>query len=211
MVLASQPKPRGVLSPDFLKPKRADDDSSADDGNLKLDEPFSNVTNVPQKKAPAKASVPKAKKDISKLSWKDTSIDDLFSSDEEDEYDDLLSSSASKLSNMKISEPITWDQIPANENGRDTKSVRRRQYREGCERLKRWFEAVDALDLPPNPLDRYVQPDQRCSKSRILTTFVFCRLLNELGGPEKVAGKNNTSRGRMIGIDVAHDFVPSKN
>ncbi len=40
------------------------------------------------------------------------------------------------------------------------------EYRKACEKVKGWLDDVDALALPANPLDR---------------------LLNELGGPEKVA------------------------
>jgi hypothetical protein len=156
-----QPKPKGVLPPDFLKNKRADDDSANEDE--KPDNTFSDVTNISKKEAAKKEKPPsKVKKDVSKLSWMDNDID-FFSSDEEGD-DDIAPTARTPAP----SGPIAWDKIPIHGVARNAVAVRRKEYREACERLKRWFESVEALELPPNPLDR---------------------LLNELGGPKKVAGE----------------------
>ena len=151
MFLLLQPKPKGVLPPDFLKPKRADDES---DNRLKTHgKVLSNRTNTPAKKStmrstPSTAKGSKVKTSASKLSW------DLLSSSDEESDDDMLTQISRKESNPKPPGPIFWDQIPLSGGAKDAKSERRRRYREACERLKLWFEAVESLDLPPNPLDR---------------------------------------------------------
>ncbi len=62
---------------------------------------------------------------------------------------------------------IRWDEIDLNlDTSASVENERMVDYRKACERVKRWLDDVDNLALPANPLDR---------------------LLNELGGPDKVA------------------------
>ncbi len=62
---------------------------------------------------------------------------------------------------------IQWDEIDLNlDTSASVENERMVEYRKACEKVKGWLDDVDALALPANPLDR---------------------LLNELGGPEKVA------------------------
>lgn len=176
------PKPKGVLPPEFLKPKACgpaknvdydeDDDYFPDHCSSKQ------VTEKKQciKKNDDKETVVKQKhsvkakqirkQDLSKPSWQNTDIDDLFSSDEE--MEDEYNHSFEELS----SEPIPWNEIDLHKTSSNPTSIRRKDYRKACERLQRWFEAVDSLELPANSLDR---------------------LLNELGGPRVVAGNYDMS------------------
>lgn len=135
-----------MLPPDFLKNKRADDDSANED-EKKPDNTFSDVTNISKKEAGKKEKPSKVKKDVSKLSWMDNDID-FFSSDEEGD-DDIAPTARTPAP----SGPFAWDKIPIHGVARNAVAVRRKEYREACERLKRWFESVEALELPPNPLD----------------------------------------------------------
>ncbi len=62
---------------------------------------------------------------------------------------------------------IQWDEIDLTlDTLASVENERMVEYRKACERVKGWLDDVDNLALPANPLDR---------------------LLNELGGPEKVA------------------------
>jgi len=77
-----------------------------------------------------------------------------------------LRSKRRKLSSKK-SVRIPWNEIPLDLDvaGR-VENERLLNYRNAVEKVKKYLDAVDELELPANPLDR---------------------LLNELGGPEKVA------------------------
>lgn len=72
-----------------------------------------------------------------------------------------------KLQSGKGSKKMNWDEISLDldvtENVQNERMV---NYRKAVERVKQYMDSVDELELPANPLDR---------------------LLNELGGPEKVA------------------------
>eukprot|EP00526_Cylindrotheca_closterium_P003038 CAMPEP_0113641530 /NCGR_PEP_ID=MMETSP0017_2-20120614/21801_1 /TAXON_ID=2856 /ORGANISM="Cylindrotheca closterium" /LENGTH=1621 /DNA_ID=CAMNT_0000552875 /DNA_START=20 /DNA_END=4885 /DNA_ORIENTATION=- /assembly_acc=CAM_ASM_000147 len=144
------PKPRGVVPPDFLITKAIDDDEDEDD----KDDSAAKKSALKAAKSPEQRAKSKKerKQDSAKLGWADSNIDDLFSSDEE--IDDIPTT------------PMKWDELPLHYTSSLPAAKRRTNYRRACEKLKRWFEAVDELELPPNPLDR---------------------LLNELGGPDKVA------------------------
>jgi hypothetical protein len=62
---------------------------------------------------------------------------------------------------------IRWDEIDLNlDTSASVENERMVDYRKACERVKGWLDDVDNLALPANPLDR---------------------LVNELGGPDKVA------------------------
>ena len=154
-----------MLPPGFLKNKRVDDyEDDSDDSNSGGDEnktknsklaPISDVTNiVKQDKAkaePAKAEKPQVKKDVSKLSWMNNDID-IFDDDSDDEMNLPTRATATTTTTTTTTStptgPISWDKIPKFIVARTARDVRRKEYREACERLKKWFEAVDALDLP---------------------------------------------------------------
>ena len=62
---------------------------------------------------------------------------------------------------------IRWDEIDLTlDTSASVENERMVEYRKACEKVKGWLDDVDQLALPANPLDR---------------------LLNELGGPDKVA------------------------
>lgn len=154
------PKPRGVIPPEFLFPKTPGTD--VDDAD---DEEAADIT--PTKKEDS----PKKKVDPSTLDKYNTDISFLSDSDDsDDDFDvvDVKSSGRKRRSDGKIH----WDEIPLNGNVEKMTDrarayyLRRKHYRLAVEQIKRWYDMVQDLDLPANPLDR---------------------LLNELGGPTKVA------------------------
>ena len=84
--------------------------------------------------------------------------------------EDATERKSSRKSSRK-SNSIPWNEIPLEAEGLESlmdrvDHERLVRYRKTAEMVKGWLDAVDKLDLPPNPLDR---------------------LLNELGGPDKVA------------------------
>jgi len=119
-------------------------------------------------------------------SWMDSNIDEIFSDEEDwvkDETELLLDKKEDHanpgfavlhgLSDFKKMGRINWREIPLVETPLDRASVknsikfeRRRNYRVAVERQEKWYNRLNNLNLPGNPLDR---------------------LLNELGGPEEVA------------------------
>ena len=155
------PKPRGVIPPEFLFPKTpgTEDADDADDNDA--------VDITPTKKEDS----PKKKVDPSTLDKYNTDISFLSDSDDsDDDFDvvDVKPSGRKRRSDGKIH----WDEIPLNGNVEKMTDrarayyLRRKHYRLAVEQIKRWYDMVQDLDLPANPLDR---------------------LLNELGGPTKVA------------------------
>lgn len=157
------PKPRGVIPPEFLFPKTPgtgteDEDDAAEDDAVDI---------TPTKKEDS----PKEKVDPSTLDKYNTDISFLSDSDDsDDDFDvvDVKPSGRKRRSDGKIH----WDEIPLNGNVDKMTDrarayyLRRKHYRLAVEQIKRWYDMVQDLDLPANPLDR---------------------LLNELGGPTKVA------------------------
>ncbi|KAL7535756.1 hypothetical protein ACHAXR_006716, partial [Thalassiosira sp. AJA248-18] len=98
-------------------------------------------------------------------SFKGSDDDTLgLDSDNDDEY------TSSKRKSRKT-DSIPWNEIPLEASGLVSRvdqvdHERMVRYRKAAEQVGRWLATVDTLDLPANPLDR---------------------LLNELGGPDKVA------------------------
>ncbi len=108
--------------------------------------------------------------------WDDTSFPEFSDDDNNNEIENdhvLRQQRDIKSISDSHSLKIKWEEIPLQENYLDKVSVqaqrrfqRRRNYRLAVELQKRWYDKIQRLQLPGNPLDR---------------------LLNDLGGPEKVA------------------------
>lgn len=201
------PKPKGVIAPQFLNLQLREDDSSFDDSDdeehvtatgrrsrkasrkpvdydeSKLDSPSGGSgTKRKQGRSPGKTN--KRQNTLSKSVTASNSDSDFtveLSDDEMDDSDDDSFASSKGSDNIKKASStrktnrkgIPWDEIPLDEvelatmSRVDRADLRRMiDYRKSAERVKKWLDTVDDLALPANPLDR---------------------LLNELGGPDKVA------------------------
>ena len=199
------PKPKGVIAPQFLNLQLREDDSSFDDDSD--DEVHVTATGRRSRKAsrkpvdydenkldsPGSGTKRKHGKSLSKMNKRQNTLsssvtasnsdsdftvelsdeemdsdDDSFASSKGS--DDIKKASSTRKANRK---GIPWNEIPLDEvevvtmSRVDRADVRRMiDYRKSAERVKKWLDTVDELALPANPLDR---------------------LLNELGGPDKVA------------------------
>ena len=199
------PKPKGVIAPQFLNLQIREDDSSFDDDSddeenvtatgrrsrkasrkpvdydeSNLDSP-SGGSGTKRKQGRSQDKMNKRRGTISTSVTASNSDSDftIELSDEESDDDSLASSKGSDdikkapSTRKKNRKGIPWDEIPLDEVEAATMSrvdradLRRMiDYRKSAERVKKWLDTVDDLALPANPLDR---------------------LLNELGGPDKVA------------------------
>ena len=103
---------------------------------------------------------------------KDDDDDDTIDADDNDfgTTDSGKQPAKGKLKKGKGKDPIKriqWDEIDLSlDTSASVENERMVEYRKACEKVKGWLDDVDDLSLPANPLDR---------------------LLNELGGPDKVA------------------------
>lgn len=160
-LFALQPKPKGVIPPNFLKPQTANESDETKPTN-----PGRAAAKV-AKEAPKEKTTSKKERaaDFTKVNWLNSDVGDLLDSDSDSDSDDEIM--VWEKDDDTDTAPISWDKIPLHKTSKCPNSIRRWNYHQACERLERWFEAVEGLELPPNPLDR---------------------LLNELGGPNDVAG-----------------------
>ena len=162
------PKPRGIIPPEFLYPKKAgggdEDEESANAAEMADDEDV--------KPSEKKDESSDDNEDSAKRGIYNTDISFLSDSDDDDDDDEFDAMDIKPTGRRRVGGKTRWDEIPidANESKMSERTrrfyLRRKQYRLAVEQIKEWYDAVQDLKLPPNPLDR---------------------LLNELGGPSKVA------------------------
>jgi len=234
------PKPEGIIAPVFLnnstkKENVEDDDASTVGGSTDDDEEREpeirtsrrgratrKVTyaeeddnfddsedEAPPKRNRRNTKKKAARKKSSRADSSDTEEFELDSEEEEEEESDIENDSddddtAKKRSNSKkdrnpkakkrskkTQSKMNWDEIDleldVNESVENSRLV---NYRLAVEKIKTYLDSIDKLELPPNPLDR---------------------LLNEFGGPSKVAeltGRKNQQVKR--GSKVSHTMEDIK-
>ena len=127
------------------------------------------------------------------LSGDDDSDDDSIFGESDDEGSskgnkNKVQKAPSRKASRKTNS-IPWNEIPLEVDGLVSRvdqadHERMVRYRQAAERVKKWLDTVDELDLPANPLDR---------------------LLNELGGPDEVAELTGRKTRQVQSYDALQD------
>ena len=127
------------------------------------------------------------------LSGDDDSDDDsIFGESDDEDSSKGNKNKVQKAPSRKASRKtnsIPWNEIPLEVDGLVSRvdqadHERMVRYRQAAERVKKWLDTVDELDLPANPLDR---------------------LLNELGGPDEVAELTGRKTRQVQSYDALQD------
>lgn len=183
MMFPLPPKPKGVIAPVFLNPLKKDvDKSTVEDSSVAPEELQGKRTRRSTRNAVVTVEDDDEEDDDNDdTEFDDESYEDDAHEDEDEdedmvgseEYDDdtktnetggkrksredrSIAQKKQKTSvSGRVGKRIPWDEIPLDlDVTKSAENERLVTYRKAVDRLKHYMEAVDKLELPPNPLDR---------------------------------------------------------
>ena len=172
MMFPLPPKPKGVIAPVFFNPDKAKS-MATEEETSEAEEPLGRGRRKSMRSAKAKLSAISVDDDDDPNDDDDDDYDHESDDDADDESEDSDASvnaqgkrktgrktsqatkKQKKSSSRSRSKRVHWSEIPLDlDTSRSVANKRLVNYRKAVEMLTRYMEAVDKLELPPNPLDK---------------------------------------------------------